>query len=285
MSDLTGTVSALNVYPIKSCAGFSPSEVTVEPTGWELDRQWMVVDARGQMLTQRSHARLALVSSSPGFDDLKLRAPGMLGLHLALDVVEAATRVQVWDDVVKAFDMGNLAGQWFSDFLGVKGLRLVRFDPDERRLVDRRWSGEVEAEAAFSDGFPVLVVSAASLAEVNRRLAAQGQPAVNMQRFRPNLVLQGDWDPHAEDFIQSLQIEAPEGPVELRLVKPCVRCSIPDIDPTTAEAGSAVGQVLRDYRADPRMQGGLTFGMNAIIVSGFGHTVKQGAAVEATIAF
>jgi hypothetical protein len=191
--------------------------------------------------------------------------------------------VQVWDDTVAAYDMGALAGQWFSDFLGVKGLRLVRFDPEQKRLSDRKWTGAIEAENAFADGFPLLVASTASLAELNRRLAAAGHSTVTMARFRPNLVLDGLPHPHDEDMIDTLEIDAPEGTVVLRLVKPCVRCTIPDTDPASAERGQTVAQTLSGYRADARMNGGLTFGMNAVIVSGVDHTLAVGARARASI--
>jgi hypothetical protein len=116
-----------------------PGALLVE-TGLDFDRAWMVVDEHGEMLTQRELPRLALIQPSFKTSELMLRAPGMLALHLRLDTVEAPTRVRVWHDVVKAYDMGALAAQWFSDFLGRK-LRLVRFDPEERRLSDPAWAG------------------------------------------------------------------------------------------------------------------------------------------------
>ena len=285
MSDLNCTLSALHLHPVKSCAGFEVSEALLVETGLDLDRAWMVVDAHGEMLTQRELPRMALVQTALRHTDIVLRAPGMLPLHLSLDTVEAPTRVQVWDDIVKAYDMGALAAQWFSDFLGVKGLRLVRFDPEQQRLSERKWTGAIEAENAFADGFPLLVVSAASLAEVNRRLATAGQDPVAMNRFRPNLVLDGLPDAHGEDFIDTLEIEADDGPVVLKLVKPCARCSIPDVDPVTAATGRAVAEVLQAYRADQRVNGGLTFGMNAVIVQGIDRVLRRGAAVSATLAF
>ena len=99
---------------------------------------------------------------------------GMLALHVALDTVEAPVQATVWDDTVKAYDMGDLAAQWFSDFLP-HPVRLVRFDPDQKRLSDPGWTGDLQAENAFSDGFPLLVASTAGLAELNRRLAAAGR--------------------------------------------------------------------------------------------------------------
>jgi uncharacterized protein len=283
VSDFTCTLGALQLHPIKSCAGLEMREALLVETGLDLDRAWMVVDALGQMLTQRELPRMALIQPTLRTSELVLRAPGMLALHLRLDAVEGPTTAKVWNDEVRAYGMGDLANQWFSDFLGAPGLRLVRFDPEQRRLSNRRWTGEIEAENAFSDGFPLLVASTASLAELNRRLAEEGVAPVTMQRFRPNLVLDGLQAAHDEDFIDELTIATEAGPVRLRLVKPCVRCSIPDVDPGTAEAGQAVGRVLATYRSDARMGGGITFGMNAVVLDGFGHTLRQGAEVAARL--
>ena len=119
-------IAAMYVHPIKSCASVAVDERALTPTGLDLDRDWMVVDTHGDMLTQRELPRLALVQPSFKHGDVVLRAPGMLALHLRIDTVESATHAQVWDDHVRAFEMGALAGQWFSDFLGRPGLRLVR---------------------------------------------------------------------------------------------------------------------------------------------------------------
>ena len=283
MSDLACTLSALHVHPLKSCAGIALDEGLLVETGLDLDRAWMVVDERGEMLTQRQLPRLALVQPTLRHSEMVLRAPGMLALHVRLDTVEAATRVRVWDDLVKAYDMGALAAQWLSDFLG-QGLRLVRFDPEQQRLSDPQWTGELQAESALADGFPLLVTSTASLADLNRRLAARGAAPVTMQRFRPNLVLDG-LQPYDEDHIDEIAFDTPEGPVRLRLVKPCTRCTIPNVDPATAETGTEPGATLAGYRADPRMQGGITFGVNAVIVSGFGHTLRVGQAARANLRF
>jgi uncharacterized protein YcbX len=273
-------VHALHTYPIKSCAGLSPEQAVLDPSGLDLDRAWMVTDAQGRMLTQRVLPRLALVQPALGHSEMVLRAPGMLALHVHLERVEAATRVQVWDDVVKAFDMGALAAQWFGDFLGCQA-RLVRFDPQQQRLSDPQWAGDVSAENLFSDGYPLLVASQASLDDLNARLGARGAAAVTMQRFRPNLVLHGlqAWD---EDHLHELEIATSDGPVTLRLVKPCVRCSVPNVDPLTATTSSEPGDTLAGFRADARMEGGITFGMNAVVVKGAGRTLRVGQAVQAS---
>ena len=272
-------LSALAVYPIKSCAGVALQQALVVETGLDFDRAWMVVDHHGEMLTQRELPRLALVQPQFRHSELLLRAPGMLGLHLQLDTVEAATRVRVWDDVVKAYDMGALAAQWFSDFLGTPA-RLVRFDPEQQRLSEAAWTGSVQAENSFSDGFPLLVVNQASLDDLNARLAAKGVAAATLQRFRPNLVLSG-LQPFDEDHIDELDIDTDEGQVRLRLVKPCVRCGIPNVDPDNAQMSSEPGATLAGYRADARLHGGITFGVNAIIVGGQGFSLRSGQSVAA----
>ena len=283
MSDVACTLSELFVHPIKSCGGIKLPEALLVETGLDFDRSWMVVDEHGEMLTQRQLPRMALIQPTFKTSELMLRAPGMLALHLRLDTVEARTRVRVWRDVVKAYDMGALAAQWFSDFLGTR-LRLVRFDPEETRLSDPAWAGDIQAENAFADGFPLLVANAASLDELNGRLAARGVAPVGMQRFRPNLVLSG-LQPFDEDHLHEIVITTDEGPVRLRLVKPCTRCSIPNVDPLTANTANEPGDTLAGYRADPRMKGGITFGVNAVVVEGLERTLRVGQAVSASWRF
>jgi len=281
--DITVSLESVQIYPIKSCAGTTPGEALLIETGFDLDRAWMVVDTAGALVTQRELPRMALIQPKLKGEEMILRAPGMLALHLALDRVEEACKVTVWNDTVAAFDMGALCAQWFSDFLG-QPLRLARFDPEQRRLADRRWTGTLEAETSFQDGFPLLVTSIAGLAEVNRRLALAGEPAVTMARFRPNLVLDG-LDAHGEDHLDEIAFDTTEGPVRLKLVKPCGRCSIPDVDPATGVPGHAVGDVLAQYRANQRVDGALTFGMNAVIVEGIDRSLRPGMQGRASFAF
>jgi len=283
LSDLNGHLHALFVHPVKSCAGIAVDGSALVETGLDLDRQWMVVDEQGEFVTQRELPRMALIQPSLRHAELLLRAPGMLTLHLALDRAETPARAHVWSDWVEAFDMGATAAQWFSDFLGCR-LRLVRFDPAFRRLSDRRFTGPIEAQAAFADAFALLVASTASLAELNRRLAGQGHAPVDMRRFRPNLVLDG-LEAHDEDHIDLLEIDTPQGTVRLKFVKPCVRCTIPGVDPLTGEQGFAVIDALAGYRQDPRAGGAATFGMNAIVVEGLAHELAVGQPWRADLAF
>ncbi len=281
--DVEVTLTTLYVHPIKSCGGTAPAEALLTETGLELDRAWMAVDAQGRFVTQRQVPRMALIQTNLSAREMVLRAPGMLAWSVPIDEVGARRQVTVWNDEVAAFDMGDAAAQWFSDFLG-QPLRLVRFDPANKRLASAQWTGTIEAEAAFSDEYPLLITSQASLDELNRRIAASGAAPVTMQRFRPNLVL-GGLDAHGEDHLDEIHFATPDGPVRLKLVKPCARCSIPDVDPLTAETGHAVGDALAAYRADARLNGALTFGMNAVIVEGFDCLLHTGLVGGATYRF
>ena len=287
--DCAALVSQLYVYPVKSCAGVEVQQAVMLDTGLEFDRAWMVVDSKGVFLTQRELPRMALVQPQLKTYDMVLRAPGMLALHVKLDEVEAPVRVKVWDDDVAAFDMGNTAAQWLTDFLGLP-CRLVRFDPDHKRLSSRDWTGAIEAPNQFSDGYPVLVISQASLAQLNSKLLANGGLGVTMARFRPNIVLADapghePLSAHDEDRLNTLHITTPSGVVQLLPAKPCPRCPIPNIDPLTASAGTEVGDMLQTYRADKRLNGAISFGMNCVVLPGAEHVLSVGQSVQASYSF
>ena len=276
--DVTGTIARLFIYPVKSCAGIEVQEAVLTETGLVLDRAWMVVDAQGHFLTQRTLPRMALIRPQLKSSEMVLRAPGMLALHVAIDAVDAPAMVTVWRDTVPAWDMGPVAAQWFSDFLG-QPCRLVRFDPEYLRLSSKKWTGDLDAHTQFADGFAVLVTSEASIDDLNERLVAKGHEAVGVERFRPNVVL-GGVDAHDEDRIDGVHIAVGQGDeadtAELRHVKPCARCPIPNIDPATAQSSPAVSDTLSTYRSDKRLDGAITFGMNAVVARGAGQLLRVG---------
>ena len=289
--DVTVAISRLFVYPIKSCAGVEVQEAILLDTGLEFDRAWMVVDGQGRFLTQRELPRMALIRPQLKHYEMVLRAPGMLALHIKLDEVEAPVRVRVWADEVAAYDMGAIAAQWFTDFLGTTA-RLVRFDPEHKRLSSREWTAETEAPIQFSDGYALLLVSEASLDNFNGKLTAAGNAAVGMERFRPNIVLSNsggsDFAPHDENRLDMLLIATDQGLVRLLPVKPCPRCPIPNIDPQSAISSPVVGDMLQSYRQDARVGGAVTFGMNAIVLGGTDQQdqlLKVGQAVSANFRF
>ncbi len=289
IADVTATIASLWVYPVKSCAGVQVQEALLIETGLEFDRAWMVVDERGVFVTQRELPRMALIQPQLKHHDMVLRAPGMLALHVALDQVEQPVRVHIWDDDVKAYDMGPIAAQWFSDFLGAR-VRLVRFDPEHKRASSRQWTGEVEALNQFSDGYPLLVISQASLDGFNEKLATRGFAPVGMERFRPNIVIGNHLEgsgltAHDEDRLDLLEIITGQGSVQLKLVKPCARCPIPNIDPLTAIASPEVGDTLQTYRQDARVNGALTFGMNLIVLQGTDHLLQVGQSIKGNFCF
>lgn len=271
--DLNATVSRLFVYPIKSCAGVELKEALLIETGLEFDRAWMVVDESGEFMSQRDLPRMALIAPQLKQFEMILRAPGMLALHIALDAVEKPCKVRVWDDECAAFDMGDVAAQWFTDFLmqerpagmAVCKLRLVRFDPEHKRTSNLKWTQGKQVLNQFADGYPLLVLSEGSLQELNDRLQAAGHATVGIERFRPNIVLSG-LAAHDEDRTNALIISGTKADFTLALIKPCPRCPIPDVNPKTAQTSPEVSQMLQTYRQDARLDGAITFGMNAIVV-------------------
>lgn len=280
-------LTELHLYPIKSCAGISLREATLTPAGLMsehiYDREWMLVDANGLALTQREYPNMALITPRIKADTLELRAPGMLRLEVPLGLPdpedEKIIRVQVWDDQLDAYDCDDTTALWFSNALGVT-CRLVRFHPDAKRLASTTWTAGVEVPTLFSDGFPMLVIGAGSLADLNEKLIAQGRAALPMNRFRPNLVF-GDLAAYEEDFAESYKL----GDATLKPVKPCPRCPIPSIDQATGEIGPDPLDILRTYRVNPKVDDGITFGMNAILLNGAGQLVRVGQQVDVNLAF
>lgn len=280
-------LSDITLYPIKSCAGISLREATLTRAGLMTeqiyDREWMVVDAAGNALTQREHPRMALISPRLKATTLELRAPGMLRLEIELGLPDPelapTLTVQVWDDRVKAYDCDEVTAAWFSNAVGVP-CRLVRFHPDAQRLASEKWTKGVAAPTLFSDGYPVLVIGSASLADLNGKLQAAGRAALPMNRFRPNLVLDGI-EAFEEDYAESFQL----GDAVLRPVKPCPRCPMPSIDQATGTFGPDPLDILQGYRAKPELDGAICFGMNSILIEGEGQRLKVGQEIAVTLAF
>lgn len=281
------TITTLTLYPIKSCAGIDLPAATVNATGLSHqqahDREWMVIDSAGQFLSQRSHAVMALIVPTLHADTLSLQAPGAAPLEIPtapLDpLLAAAVEVTIWDDTVTARDCGDLAAGWFSQIIGLP-CRLVRFDPEARRLASKKWTNDIEAPTHFSDGFPMLLVSQGSLDDLNRKLQAQGRATLPMNRFRPNIVIDGV-EAFEEDFVATIRA----GRACLQPVKPCARCPVPSIDQASGEYGPDPLDILATYRANPRVDGGITFGVNTILLEGEGEVLRIGQEIDVELAF
>lgn len=280
-------LSALTLYPIKSCAGIALREATLTEaglmTGYIYDREWMVVDQAGRFLSQREYPRMALIVPRLKSDTLELRAPGMLRLEIPLGLPEPdgapLLGVQVWDDQLQAYDCGELAATWFSKAIGT-ACRLVRFPAHAERAVSTKWTGGVAATTLFSDGYPLLLAGAASLDDLNEKLLAAGRAALPMERFRPNLVV-SELSAFEEDYVDTFEC----GDAVLKPVKPCSRCSIPSVDQRTGETGPDPLDILQSYRAKPELDGAICFGMNAIVLAGTGTTLKIGQEMHVNLAF
>jgi uncharacterized protein len=284
--DVVATIARLRIYPVKSLGGIECKSAVLDVTGLQWDRHWMVVDAEGVFLSQRELARMALVQPELRESSLALQAPGMTALEIPFLASGEARRVEVWDDTVAALDVGDAAALWLQKSLGTQGLRLVRFDPYVQRACSRKWTQGLAAHTQFADGYPVLVCTSAALDGLNAQLAARGEAAVGIERFRPNIVLEGA-PAHDEDHWSDLDVLDAKHRVlaGLRMVKPCARCPIPDIDPATAASHPAVGDTLAAYRQDARVNGAVTFGMNAIVTQGAGAVLQVGQRAQASYAF
>lgn len=287
-ADVAGSIGALWVFPIKSCAGIAVQQAQLLPTGLEWDRAWMVVDPQGRFITQRDVAQMALVQ--PHIDaqagQLRVSYPAQedLCVPLALPLLHAGPQlpVQVWSSHVTAWDMGDEAARWFSQALG-RDCRLVRFDPAQQRLSSSKWTGGIQAPNQFADGYPLLVTTSSAVDALNRKLQAQGHAPVDGLRFRANIVLDGLAE-HEEDFIDTLWVQSAQA-VAIRLGKPCSRCPIPNIDPRTAQSSPEVGDTIQQYRQDARLGGAVTFGMNAVVAQGAGQMLQVGQAVGGLLKF
>ena len=245
------TLSAITLYPVKSLAGISVSRWPVTKTGLQYDRKWMLIDQDRQFLSQRKLPHMALIKTALTDSHLILSAPGMESLELVLastdgEIIDST----IWHDHCDARRVSAEADQWLSHFLK-QDCRLV-YQPDEMiRPVDPDY-GRATDNVAFSDGFPFLIISENSLVSLNRDM----QLNLPMTRFRPNLVISG-CAAYAEDSWREISI----GGIDFRLPKPCSRCSVPTIDPDTAQSGKEPLTTLNRVR---KWQNKVYFGQNAL---------------------
>jgi len=263
-------ITSLHIYPVKSCRGIDVDQALITPTGLEWDRRWMIVRPTGRFVTQREVPKLATITVAVGNGRLTLSVEG----HppLVVDVAHGGPErhVRIWDDQCKAIDAGDEAAAWLKRVLA-DDLRLVRIDEREPRLANPKYVGKQPQPVTFTDGYPVLMISNESLAELNQRLP---EP-IPMARFRPNVVIEGV-AAHAEDQMALFRL----GPVVLRGVKLCTRCSVTTTDQLSGardphqEPLRALGKYRHNYELK-----GVTFGQNCTLHSGLGERLTVGAAL------
>ncbi len=246
------TLSALMYYPIKACRGFDVQESNVERMGLEHDRRMMVVTSEGEFLTQREYPKLALITPTLNNGSVTLSAPNFDSIQIWIQKSGAPAPVNIWESKnVKAIDQGDESAQWLSDWLGTS-VRLVHIADGIQRKLNPGYAVNADDHTGFADGYPILIISEASLQDLNSKLDSP----LPMNRFRPNIVLKG-CEPFAEDIWKRIKI----GDNEMALVKPCARCVVTTIDKDTLAKNKEPLKTLNSYR---KHELGAIFGMNAI---------------------
>ncbi len=250
-------VSALWIYPVKSLGGIPLETAEVQSRGFRYDRRWMLVDEQGQFLTQRNLPEMALLRPAIFTDFLEVRDSRNPGEPIRTPLQPPATgkfqKVKIWSSEVNAIAPDRLADEWFSDALGFR-CRLVFMADSSCRAVDALY-GRPGDEVSFADGFPFLVIGQSSLDNLNARLSE----ALPMNRFRPNIVVEGS-QPHEEDAWSLVRM----GSAIFRAVKPCIRCTVPTINQETAEPGKEPLRTLATYR---QVGNNIYFGENLCLES------------------
>lgn len=258
-------LSQIFIYPIKSARGIAVPEIQVDSSGPLQDRRWMVVDEEGLFLSQRKLPRMVLIEPRFEGSDLVVTAPGMSPLVIPTWSGEGErVPVQIWRDHLALPHPDQAYSDWFSSFLD-RPCRLVYLPDEATRHVELPFD-DPKWRVSLADGYPLLVVTQASLDLLNTKL----QSPVGVEHFRPNLVISGA-APHAEDTWERIQI----GSAQLAIVKPCARCSTVLVDPSTAKVGIEPLRTLAQYR---RMPQGVMFGQNALVVTP--SQLRVGTAVE-----
>ncbi|MDR7300371.1 MOSC domain-containing protein [Haloactinomyces albus] len=243
----------LNHYPVKGCAGTSVTEALVTPAGLAHDRSFMVVGEDGVSRTQRRHPRLALVRPEIGADGerLTLRAPEIEAVSVAVDTTTARCDVNLLGAPYRGIDQGDAVAGWLSEVLGTPS-RLVRVPPEHDRVAD----GWIPGTSGYADSSPVLLTTMSSLDALNERIAARGGDPVPMDRFRPNIVVDGWDEPYGEDRVRRLRA----GEAELGYSKLAIRCTVTLVDQESGrQAGPEPLHSLADHRR--AKQGGVAFGV------------------------
>lgn len=257
----------LFIYPVKSLRGCRVTSAALDDLGLVGDRRFLVVDPNGRFLTQRTLPRMALIETALTTDTLTLSAPatGSISVARASDPAAPLRTVNVWSsEGLQAEDCGDDVAAWLSAFLATP-CRLVRAGAAFNRPVLKPGKARLGDRVTFADAYPLLVISEASLADLNDRLITRGEEAVPMDRFRPNLIVSG-CQPYAEDTWTRFRI----GDITFRAGGPCARCIMTTTDQATAERGPEPLRLLSTYRRDATDATHVNFGQNLF------HETKSG---------
>jgi uncharacterized protein len=218
-------LSEINIYPIKSLKGIALEASVVEKRGLRFDRRWMLTDPGGMFFTQREVPKMATVTVAVGEDGLEVSADGFESISIPAEP-DLGTRqnVTVWKSEVAGEVYTGIASEWFSDVLSRKCQLVVMPEATDRHVSKQYDTGK--DIVSFADGYPLLLIGEASLADLNSRL----ETPVPMNRFRPNVVV-ADGEAFEEDRWAKIKI----GETVFRVVKPCARCVMTTVDQTRGE--------------------------------------------------
>jgi uncharacterized protein YcbX len=246
-------LSDLYIYPIKSLGGIRVDQSCVLKPGLEYDRRWMLVDANGNFLSQRTSPNMALLSVEWNMGNflIKDKLNPKDSILLPLNPQTSNTKkVRVWDDVVEATQVDPHISHWIKNKLQVS-CELVYMPPWSIRPIEEKYAFADES-VSFADAMPYLLISQASLDDLNSRLPMP----VSMDRFRPNLVIT-ETEPFEEDLWDIIKI----GSVRFKLSKPCARCIMTTIDQENATIGKEPLATLAKFR---KIGNKVLFGQNMI---------------------
>ncbi len=257
-------LSQINVFPVKSVGGVSLSSAWVEKQGLSFDRRFMIAKPDGSMVTARKHPQMVTVKSALLADGVVFSALGMDPLKIRYqDFKMQETSATVWNDTFAAYTTTDEADDWFTSVLGLR-VELLYCGEQSNRVREK-----FGHNVSFADGYPVLVISQASLDELNKRSSEQH----SMDQFRTNLVV-ADTKPFEEDSWKRIRI----GDVEFESLKPCERCILTTVNTQrgTFRESKEPLKTLQQFRANER--GGVFFGQNLIALNE--GVIRQGDKVE-----
>jgi uncharacterized protein len=288
-------ISALTLYPIKGCQGIALTEafalkegLAVKLANGEMlhDRQFMVVDSQGLFITQREVPLMATIGVSVAVDGLNISAPGHQTLQVPLSSASRRSRdVAVWSFEGSGLDVGMSTTAWFTKVLQ-RPAALVQFDNAVPR--NCKEIGSITSKTYFADSFGYLILSKASVSDLEQRMREHHQDAsfvLPANRFRANILLDGV-DAYEEDLIRTFDFEG----VKLEVVSKCVRCNVPGVDQSSGEVQlEQPTPILDTYRLDLELAGS-TIGVNAICLpaaypANTPQMIKIGQKIEIEYAF
>ncbi|WP_298718554.1 hybrid-cluster NAD(P)-dependent oxidoreductase [uncultured Oceanisphaera sp.] len=242
-------ITGLNLYPIKSAAAVSVAQSRVSREGLTGDRRYMLAKPDGRFVTARTHPRLQSIEVTPvaGGLDLQYGGERLAVRHRQFELQPITTAV--WGDEFTAWSTHPEYDAWFSQILEQE-VRLLWVGEQSGRYRDK-----LGTAVSFADGYPLLLISEASLADLNLRADAR----MEMSRFRTNLVVRGT-RPFEEDGWRRIRI----GEVEFLVAKPCSRCVMTTIEPGTEDFNrmkEPLATLLRYRRGE---DGDVYFGQNLV---------------------